>query len=219
MAGKGSGEVKETPAQQAMAQHATNLMADYQKRWLPVQQRMADVIQAQGAEGSAARKSAAGKAGADTEAAFGRAQGALESKLSNTGALPGSSKANLAIAELGADKATSKGLGMSVADQRVTDAYMGGLSQIMALGRGEKAGVGQSLAQQSAISGAQAQQDANLALQEKMGYAQLGAQAVGMGIQQGLGGTPNVPKGNFSGTQAPAPVVDYSTRASGMGSF
>lgn len=216
MAGKGSGQVKETPAQQAQAQYASNLMADYKQRWLPVQQNMIKVIQAQGAEGSAARLAAAGKTNANTEAAFGQAQGALESKLSNTGALPGSSKANLAVAEMGNDKAASKGLGITAADQRVTDAYTAGLGQIMALGRGEKAQVSQGMGQQAAISGAQAAQDANLALQQKMGYAQLGAQAVGMGFQQSMGGGPNVPKGDFSGTQAPAPVVDYSIRGTGL---
>lgn len=216
MAGKGSGKVEETPAQRAMAEHANNLMQDYKQRWLPVQQNMIKVIQAQGAEGSAQRLAAAGKVNADTEARFGQAQGALEKGLSATGALPGSSKANLAIAEMGNDKAASKGLGMTVADQRVTDAYMSGLGQIMALGRGEKAQVTQGMGQQAAISGAQAANDANLALQSKMGYAQLGAQAVGMGIQQGLGGAPNVPKGNFSGTQAPAPVVDYSITGTGL---
>ena len=209
MAGKGSGQVEETPAQRAMAEHATNLMRDYEQRWLPVQKRLIQTVQAQGAEGSPMRAEAMGKSNADTEAAFGKAQGALESRLSNTGALPGSSKANLAVAELGNDKAASKGLGKTVTDQRVTDAYLGGLSQIMALGRGEKAQATAGMGQIADMSGAQARQDAGLALQDKMGYAQLGAQAVGMGIQQGLGKTANP---GFSGTQAAAPVVDLYPR-------
>ncbi len=205
MAGKGSGQVDETPAQRAMAEHANNLMQDYKQRWMPVQKNLIRTVQAQGAEGSDMRAEAMGKSNADTEASFGKAQGMLEAKLSNTGALPGSSKANLAIAGLGTDKAASKGLGKTAADQRVTDAYVGGLSQIMALGRGEKAQATGGMSQIADISGAQAQRDAGLALQDKMGYAQLGAQAVGMGIQQGLGAKSNP---GFSGTQAPAPVVD-----------
>ena len=34
------GSVKETPEQRALAEHASNLMADYRQRLLPVQQRM-----------------------------------------------------------------------------------------------------------------------------------------------------------------------------------
>lgn len=191
MAGKGSGQTEETPAQRAMAQHANNLMKDYQQRWLPVQKNLIRTVQVQGAEGSPMRAEATGKSNADTEAAFGKAEGALQSRLTASGALPGSSKANLAIADLGTNKAASKGLGKTAADQRVTDAYLGGLTQIMALGRGEKAQATSGMSQIADMSGAQARHDAGLALQEKMGYAQLGAQAVGMGVQQGMG--PNGP--------------------------
>ena len=204
MAGKGSNQVEETPAQRAQAEYATNLMKDYQQRWMPLQKNLISVVQRQGAPDSAARRMAGGMAGADTEAAFGKAGGALDRQLASTGALPGSSKANLAITGLSNDAATSKAMGTTVADQRVTDAYMQGLGQIMALGRGQKAQVSSGMNHIADMSAAQARQDANTALQDRMGYAQMGAQAVGMGLQQSM--KPNTP--GFSGTQAPAPVVD-----------
>lgn len=194
----GGNEVNETPAQIALAQHASELMADYKQRWLPVQQNLAKTIVAQGAEGSTLRKSAAGKAGADIEAKFTPAQGALESKLAATGALPGSSKANLAVAGMGTDKAASKAMGLTMADQHVDDAYMQGLQAITALGRGEKAVVNNSMAQQAGMSAQQARFDANQSLEERAGNAQLGMQVVGYGMQQGMKPTP-APGPNWAG--------------------
>mgnify|MGYP001554427192 FL=1 len=41
----GSNSVQETSAQKALAQHASDLMADYKARWLPVQQNLASQIE------------------------------------------------------------------------------------------------------------------------------------------------------------------------------
>jgi hypothetical protein len=205
----GGGSVKETPAQAAMAEHARNLMQDYKQRWLPVQQNLSKQITSMGAEGSAPRKQAAGMAGADVEAKFARAAPTLESKLTATGALPGSSKSNLAVAGMGLDKATSKGIATTLSDQHIDDAYTRGLTALMQTGRGERAGVGNNMAQQAAISGQQAGLDARLSLDERAGNAQLGATAVGMGMQQYLkpGATGGLSMGetdNYRGTTLPA---------------
>ncbi len=117
------GQIQETPQQRAMAEHAMLLMQDYKQRWLPVQQKLASNIQAMGAEGSAARKEAQGKAATDTQMQFSQAQGALEKGLSNAGALPGSSKANLAVTGMGSDLAKSKGLSTMIADQQIDDRH------------------------------------------------------------------------------------------------
>ena len=81
-------------------------------------------------------------------------------------------------------------------------------------GRGERAEVGNGMAQQAAISGQQAGLDARLSLDERAGNAQLGATAVGMGMQQYLKpGVPDAP--NWKGDS-----FDYrgSSMPSGMGS-
>src|SRR6266850_3449458 len=136
---KGGGEIQETAQQKAMAEHAVNLMNDYRQRWLPVQQRLASQIEAEGAEGSAARKEATGKAATDVQMQFGGAQGALEKGLSNAGAAVGSSKSNLAAGGAGADLAKSKGLGGMIANEQINDAYTQGLGALMALGQGKSA--------------------------------------------------------------------------------
>lgn len=179
---KGGDRQAETPRQRALAEYAANQWADYVKRWAPLQQRLAQQIQASGASDSVARRAAAGKANVDTQIQFGKAQGGLEKALTNSGAAPGSGRFNLAVTGMGADAAKSKGLGLTVADQMVDDAYVQGLSALAATGRGEKAMVSNSLAQQAAQSGRQAAADAEASLSEHAAQAGLVGQLAGYGL-------------------------------------
>ena len=197
--GGGGGQQQETSAQRAMAEHATNLLADYKARWLPVQQQLASQIEAEGAPGSAARKEAVGKASTDTAIQFDQAKGALEKSLTNSGAAPGSGKSNLAITGMGADAAKSTGLSAMISDQQIDDAYMKGLSALTAIGRGERASVGNALASQAQQSSYQASADANASLMERQGIAGAVGQVAGYGLQSAMsrqspppvGGDPN----------------------------
>ncbi len=180
------GEVQETPQQRAMAEHAMNLMQDYKARWLPVQQKLAKQVETMGAEGSAARREAAGKAATDTQIEFSRAQGAMEKGLANAGAAAGSSRANLATTGLGADLAKSKGLSTMISNQQIEDAYTQGLGALMNIGQGKAASVANSMAIQAQQSGYQARADAQAALAEKQGYGELAGQAAGYGLQSAM---------------------------------
>ena len=60
--------------------------------------------------------------------------------------------------------ATSRGMGQVTANQSVDDAYTETSAALAATGRGERAGVGNSLSRQAAISGDQAAADAQSAL-------------------------------------------------------
>lgn len=192
---KGGNQVQETPAQLALAQYAQNQMADYKARWLPVQQRLAAQIQNIGKPDSAERRGAMGRASTDTAIQFAQATGALEKALAKTGVGVGSSRGKLAVAGLGADEARSRGLGTTVAEQQVEDAYTKGLTALMQQGRGEKATVASSLGAQAQMSAQQARADAAAALEERMGTAQLAGTAAGYGLQQAL--KPNVPEATF----------------------
>jgi hypothetical protein len=195
-------QVQETPQQKAMAEHAVNLMNDYKQRWLPVQQKLAGQIEAEGAEGSAARKEATGKAATDTQMQFGQAQGALEKGLTNSGAAVGSSKSNLAIGGAGADLAKSKGLSGMIADQQIDDAYTQGLGALMAIGQGKAATVSNSLASQAQQSQFQSTADARASLAERQGTAGLLAQGAGYGLQSAMNpaASPNFVKPNADGS-------------------
>lgn len=189
---------KETPAQRAMAEHAANLLQDYRKRWLPVQQRLAQTIEANHAKDSAARHIAEGRASTDTAMAFEKAEGGLEKSLSNSGVGPGSSRANLAVTGLGDDVSTSRGMGALMTDQAIDEAYTQGLGALASIGRGERAQVSANMSNLAANSAQQAEADANAAYAERMGNAQLFGQVGGLGLQQGMKSFANPGAGGLS---------------------
>lgn len=192
-------QIQETPQQRAMAEFAVNRFQDWKQRWLPVQKHLISQIQAAGKEGSQAREAAAGKAATDTAMQFAKTQAGVQKALTNSGAGAGSSKFNLAVAGAGGDQAKSKGLGLMVADQMIDDAYVQGLSAIAATGRGERATVSDSLGRMARQSGAQAAADAEAALSQRMGNAQVAGQLVGFGLQGALSKTPDTGFGSVPG--------------------
>lgn len=184
--GTKAGDVEETGAEKAQADHAVNLLQDYKQRWLPVQQQLATTIEASGAKDSAARKLAAGKASTDTAMQFDQAGGALEKGLANAGVGPGSARGNLAITGMGTDAAASTGMGHMMSDQAIDDAYTQGLGALTALGRGERATVGANMSTEAANSAAEARADASASLQQREGDFAVGGQLAGFGLQQGM---------------------------------
>jgi hypothetical protein len=190
--GTKAGQVQETAAQRALADHAVNLLQDYKQRWLPLQQQLGQQIEQEGAPNSAARRLAAGKTSTDTAIAFDKAGKGLEASLSNSGVGPGSSRANLAVTGMGTDQAASTGAGKMMSDQMVDDAYTQGLGALSSLGRGERGLVGQSMTAQAQQSGAQAAADAQASLTGRQGDAALAGQVAGFGLQQGLSQLPSM---------------------------
>lgn len=191
-----SGNVQETSAQKALAQHASNLMADYKARWLPVQQNLASQIESLKSPNSPFRTEAAGKASTDTAIQFSQAETGLNKALSNSGAAPGSGRADLATTGLGNDAAKSSGLGQMISGQQIDDAYTKGLGALTAIGQGQSAEVSQGLEQQSANSGIQARADAQAALEDRMGTAGAVATAIGTGVGAMGSGAPGVGPGS-----------------------
>ena len=178
---KGGSEVKETSQQRAMTEFAVNQLQDYTKRWLPLQKRLAAQTMESGAAGSAARKSAAGRSNVDTQIAFAEAEGALEKRLAGTGRNPAA-----AMTGMSDNKATSRGMGQVTANQSVDDAYTETLAALAATGRGERAGVGNSLSRQAAISGDQAAADAQSALAKETAIGETAGSLAGYGLQAAM---------------------------------
>ena len=178
---KGGSEVKETSQQRAMAEFAVNQLQDYTKRWLPLQKRLAAQTVESGAAGSAARKSAAGRANVDTQIAFAGAGEGLEKKLAGTGRNLGAAMTGMAD-----NAATSRGMGQVTANQSVDDAYTETLAALAATGRGERAGVSNSLSRQASMSGQQAAMDAETALAKETAVGELAGQFAGYGLQAAM---------------------------------
>jgi hypothetical protein len=207
--GSKAGQQQETSQERALAEHAQLQMNDYRQRWLPVQKKLAAQIEQMGEPNSAARRLAAGKASTDTAMSFDKAGGALERGMSNTGVLPGSSRANLAITGLGTDAAASTGLGHMMSEQQIDDAYTQGLGALTALGRGERASVGSSMTNMAKQSATQAAADAQASLMNRQGEYQIAGQVVGFGLQQGMSRV-GTPAGTSFGVNSSTPM-DYSS--------
>jgi len=178
---KGGSEIKETAQQRAMADFAVNQLQDYTKRWLPLQKRLAAQTVESGAAGSAARKSATGRSNVDTQIAFAGAGEGLEKKLAGTGRNLGAAMTGMAD-----NAATSRGMGQVTANQSVDDAYTETLAALAATGRGERAGVGNSLSRQAAISGDQAAADAQSALAKETAIGETAGSLAGYGLQAAM---------------------------------
>ena len=189
---KGGNQVNETPQQRALVDFALQQLQDYKQRWLPVQQSLGRQIQQMGEPGSAQQKSAEGRAATDSTMQFARAEGALQKTLANRGANVDSSRAKLALTGMGEDQAKTRGLGVTIADQQIEDAYTKGLGALTAIGRGDKAMVASGLADQAAQSARTAQTSAETSAMERAGNAQMLGQIGGFGLQRAMG--PNVPQ-------------------------
>lgn len=198
MSGKKEG-VPETQQQKALAEVAMKQLADYRQRWAPLQRQLATKITASGAPDSREREQAAGKAATDNAVRFGDAERQVTAATSASAGL-GSSRTKLAMAGVGDDKATSRSLGLAGADQAVDDAYMEGLGMLTAMGRGERTGAVQGMADVAARSGRQAASDAAASLRRRAGNAQLAGQVAGFGLAGGFNGVGDAVQAKFSTT-------------------
>ncbi len=193
---------QETEQQKAMATLAVERLADYKKRWLPLQQEMLGRVQDMGKPDSFERKKLAGKVATDNAVAFADAGTKTQGVLSEMGAAPGSSKAKLAMTGLGDDQATSKAMGLTAGDQSIDDAYLQGLSTIAALGRGQGGQAMKGMQQIANQSGLEAQYDAERSAAKRAGNAQLIGNIAGIGLTagiQGMGGGADTGAGSVPG--------------------
>lgn len=198
MSGKKEG-VPETAQQKALAEVAMKQMADYRKRWAPLQRQLAEQITSSSAPDSRERKQAGGKAATDSAVQFGGAQQELTNTVARATGL-GSSRTKLAMSSLGDDEATSRALGLAGADQAVDDAYLQGLGAITAMGRGERANAVQGMSDIANRSGRQAAADARSSLSRRMGNAQLVGKVAGFGLAGGFEGFGDQMQASFSQT-------------------
>jgi len=197
----------ETAQERAFAEVAQARMLDYQKRWAPLQAKLAEDVQSMGKADSFERRRAAGKSSTDSAIRFNEAKQGVEAGLTNVGAGPGSSKFKLAVTGVGADEATSRGLGIAASDQAIDDSYIEGLGKIAAMGRGEAQGAIRGMGEVGQMAARQAASDAELSAQHRAGNAALVGQVAGFGLSGGFaplgnGATPTNDIKNVNGGNA-----------------
>lgn len=188
---------KVSPQEIALAEVASAKMADYKKRWAPLMSKLREDVRSAAAPDSSERRLAAGKAATDNAVQFGDATEKLQTSLASSGQ---GSKIKGAITGMGTDQATSRGLGFVASDQAIDDAWTEGMGKIVAMGQGESAGALEGFGQIARQGAAQANQDAQLALERRMGGAKLGMQALGYGLAGGFEGVGDQIQAKFSQT-------------------
>lgn len=194
--GQGSGKVEKTAQQRAQLDIANQQIQDWRTRWMPQLQRFSAATDKATLPGSYERRHATAQAGADNSVRFDQAQQKALGLASSNGAV-GSAKQKLGITNMGNDEATSTAFGSVAADQAVDDSTIQGNKAIAALARGEKADTLNALGRNAAISGQQAQRDADASLQENAGYAGLAGKIVGTGAGLWMG-SPSQPNANLT---------------------
>lgn len=186
MAKGGSSGPQETEADRAVAEVAKARVADWRARWRPQQQKVAQQVDAMGAEDSRERRQVRGAVATDTDVAFQKAsEKSLDASL-QSGTF-GSSGQKLGIGAMGDAQATSTGLAVNQADLGVDQAHKAGLAAVVARGQGREARADAGLMAQAQMARQVANADAEAALQEDMGVASLAGRAAGIAIKQGFG--------------------------------
>lgn len=183
---KSSGGVEETPAQKVAQEIATKQLQDWRSRYLPVLKNYAANSERMGLADSRERRHATAMTGTDTSARFAQAGDKALAAASNTGTV-GSSRQKLGLTGMANDQATSTGFGAAAADQAVTDASTQGLKTVTSIARGEKADTMDAIGRNAAISGAQANADAEASLQNRIGNASLAGKIIGQGAGLWMG--------------------------------
>lgn len=173
--GGGGNQIKETPLQKTQAAVASEQWKDYEKRWLPVQQFF--IRRTEGSEPST-KGLLEGRANADIQGRYGNAETGLNASLGARGAVAGSGKSIFGNARLAGDKASSLGSTLNNVDDAVTRHYLGGLQDIVQLGRGQRATSDSALSDIAGLSGQQAAAQAQIAEQDAAGLGE----AIGTGV-------------------------------------
>jgi hypothetical protein len=180
---RNKGTVQETEAERAAAAMAQAKFEDYKARWAPRHAALAKAVEAMGRPDSFERETAKSTIGADTSLAYQGIMDKLASQRRQAGITPLSSAAKLGTSGLLADRATSIGIGMERGNEIVDDAYVRGLSQLMAIGRGQQAAASRGIMDQASLAAQNARSQAEEAAARRFGNAQLLGTALGMGAR------------------------------------
>jgi hypothetical protein len=203
---RNKGTVQETEAERAAAAMAQAKFADYKARWAPRHAALAKAVEAMGRPDSFERETAKSTIGADTSLAYQGIMDKLASQRRQAGITPLSPAAKLGTSGMLADRATSVGIGMERGNEIVDEAYLRGLGQLMAIGRGQEAAASRGIMDQASLAAQNARSQAEEAAARRFGNAQLLGTAMGMGARHFI---------SPMGTRTPQPqygtdVMDYS---------
>lgn len=192
-------QVAQTPAEQSLQQMASQRMNDYQTRWLPLQQKLADTVTKMGQPGSPELRQAQGRAVGDTMAA----EREQENQIENAPDGKGDRGAIMGVVGAGERRTAAAGTELNSAQAMIDKAYTEGLSSLMQTGRGVAQGAVTSGSQAAGISAQEAWGNAYNSATSRARMA--GAIGSGLGMAAGYAmnpGTPNPGNGLVASGQS-----------------
>lgn len=205
MASRNKGTVPETEAERALAELARAKFADYTSRWLPLQRQMAADVMKLSKPGTFEQRGIETVFGAETGKAFTGAERAAEAAEWSAGINPGSARSRMRAAGMAADRAASSGIGFSKAQQIIDDAYVRGLSALMAAGRGKAASTSSAMADAARLSQQAAYEDAAASAANRATNYGIAGTAAGYGLRAFT----SSPQTNRTATPGPENVFEW----------
>jgi len=225
--GGSSGTVGPTPQEQALTSNMWSQWRDYQTRWLPVQQHLADVVNDMANPQAWQRQEAEGKGGVDVASAFDQRERQQTASLMTRGINPGSPAFKMGISTGATAEASTKGAKVNEANQAIDRAYVENLKAITNAGSKlagssvQGQGIAAEVGSREAISNATV---ANTQTSNEMGALGFGLGVLGSpegmsamrGAGQGIGdffsqaGMPGSPYGGAGSFPTSAPDVTES---------
>lgn len=183
--GGGGGKVKETELQKIRTDIGKKYYDDYTSRWRPARNTWMRRLQRN--EGSDRQRVTSAAAGA-VDVAFGRAADTATKTLQTRGVGIGGGASEAAAVGTQIDQAASRGLALTDADQAATDVQVGNQQAMVQVGRGNTANASAGLQTLANLSGAQAEQDAQIALNKNIATGELIGTGIGYAGAAAFGG-------------------------------
>lgn len=177
----GPDKIEQTQGERTNAEIGNAMMARWQEKWAPLLKTFDKNVLQMAKPGSQARIDQTAQAGADASVAYAGAQDKLQDVEAQRGAL-GSSRQKLGIVGLSDDLATKTTFDRVRADQAVDDAAIAGTQAIAGAGRSGASSAVQGLQRSAEMESRRAFQDADMALQNRIGDTMLAAKVIGTGI-------------------------------------
>jgi len=186
--GGGSNEVKETQAQKEAARVAAKQWDLYQNDFKQFEDNFIERVDSFNSNENMADTKQSAELGYARDYGDVREQSAQV--LSSSGVVPTSGKFQAQMAELSTDQATSQGDTVNRAQASEQDKYVAGLSDVAAIGMGQKADALEGMGDVANTSLSKATADAEADFNKRSSNLQLAGAAAGVGLRsyQGMSG-------------------------------
>jgi hypothetical protein len=200
-----SGTVGPTPQEQALSANASAEFKRYQSKWLPLQDRLSDVISSMGEANSWQRQEAEGKGSTDVAQQFASMNQKRSVSEMDHGINVGSTSYKLGTAASATAEAEAKGAAVNHGNEAIDKAYLSGLTSITKAGEGLAATATQGGALSAEVGSREAISSAQLANADR-------ANTWGM-IGTGIGAA----AGGIAGSMGPSDASYGFDPSSGIG--